>query len=524
MKTQLFENSEKIVGDPFIMILMPDSDNSNYKKPRGQCIKLIFRMCGLFAIAFMIASLFFTQNSFGQAGPVRLKGSGGTVTEINVSGTFYEVHSYTATGSTTFTPPSGAANVEYLVVAGGGGGGNSSDRTGGGGGAGGVLSSSSFGVTVQGYTVTVGAGGAANTAGGNSVFATFTAVGGGRGGQSGSLATSGGSGGGGYHNAADAGRAGTAGQGTAGGNGFDGGGTINQFGGGGGGGQSQVGANAIFGQAGKGGNGFTSLISGTSTVYAGGGGGGYERLSGSGGLAGVGGTGGGGAGAFSTSNTTSVNGTAATVNRGGGGGGAAGGGGGAGGAGGSGIVIIRYKAPTMAITTQPSATVLSGSNFAQPVVIQILDGNGSPVPGIVVTAAIQSGTGGTLSNNTATTDASGNATFTNLQLSGPAGNSYTLNFKVPGSGNIVVSNAISICSNPITSVTGTANISCFGNSDGTITILASNGTGPYNYSVDNGVNWTPAVPVLPNPYVYGGLIANQAYKIRVRDSNGCVSK
>ena len=173
MKTQLFENSEKIVGDRFIVILMPGSDNSNYKKPRGQCIKSIFRMSGLFAIAFMIASLFFTQNSFGQAGPVRLKGSGGTVTEINISGTFYEVHSYTATGSTTFTPPSGAPNVEYLVVAGGGGGGNSSDRTGGGGGAGGVLSSSSFGVTVQGYTVTVGAGGAANTAGSNSVFSTF---------------------------------------------------------------------------------------------------------------------------------------------------------------------------------------------------------------------------------------------------------------------------------------------------------------------------------------------------------------
>ncbi len=122
---------------------------------------------------------------------------------------------------------------------------------------------------------------------------------------------------------------------------------------------------------------------------------------------------------------TSVNGTAGTANRGGGGGGAAGGAGGTGGAGGSGIVIIRYKAPTMAITTQPSVIVPTGTNFAQPVVIQILDGNGVAVPGIVVTASIQSGTGGTLSNNTATTDASGNATFTNLQLSGPVSNAYT---------------------------------------------------------------------------------------------------
>ncbi len=129
----------------------------------------------VFIMVYIILNLFLVQKSFGQAGPVRLKGAGDTtVTEINISGTFYEVHSYTATGSSTFTPPSGAPTVEYLVVAGGGGGGNSIDRTGGGGGAGGVLSGSSFGVTVQGYTVTVGAGGAANTAGSNSVFATLT--------------------------------------------------------------------------------------------------------------------------------------------------------------------------------------------------------------------------------------------------------------------------------------------------------------------------------------------------------------
>ena len=137
-----------------------------------------------------------------------------------------------------------------------------------------------------------------------------------------------------------------------------------------------------------------------------------------------------------------------TANTGGGGGGAAGGTGGVGGAGGSGIVIIRYKASTMAVTTQPSLIVPAGTNFAQPVVIQILDGNGLAVAGIVVTASIQSGTGGTLNNNTATTDASGNATFTNLQLSGPAGNAYTLNFQVPGSGIVVVSNTINLCACP----------------------------------------------------------------------------
>ena len=57
---------------------------------------------------------------------------------------------------------------------------------------------------------------------------------------------------------------------------------------------------------------------------------------------------------------------------------------------------------------------------------------------------------------------------------------------------------------PVSFVNGQSNIDCFGGSNGTITILANNGSGPYNYSVDNGVNWTPAVPALPNPYTYRG--------------------
>jgi hypothetical protein len=486
---------------------------------KPEIIKILLKS-GVFATIFIIAGLILIQDSFGQAGPVRLKGSGGnTVTEINISGAWYEIHSFTTTGSSIFTPPSGASSVEYLVVAGGGGGGNSSDRTGGGGGAGGVLSGSSFGVSVQGYTVTVGAGGGANTAGGNSVFASIIAFGGGRGGQSGSLATSGGSGGGGYHNNSDAGRAGTGGQGTTGGSGYDN--ANNQFGAGGGGGQSQAGANGALGQGGKGGNGFTSLISGTSAIYAGGGGGGYERTSGANGLGGAGGTGGGGAGAFSASNLSSANGVAGTANTGGGGGGAAGGGGGNGGAGGSGIVIIRYKAPTMAITTQPSSLVPAGSNFAQPVVIQILDGNGLAVSGVVVTASIQSGTGGTLNNNIATTDASGNATFTNLQLSGPPANAYTLNFKVPGSDNVVVSNTISLCAFPLSTITAHSNITCNGNADGTITVMASGGASPYTFSINNG---TYAAGNTANTNVFTGLAPNIPYQIKVKDNNGCISK
>ncbi len=289
-----------------------------------------------------------------------MSATGGTITTTGG----YRYHSFTSSG--TFQVTSGSGNIEALVVAGGGGGGNDPDRTGGGGGAGGVIYNSSYAVTPQSYTVTIGGGGAANTAGSNSVFGTLTAIGGGRGGQQGSTATAGGSGGGGYHNAGDSGKAGTAGQGNSGGNGYDSGdGTNGTFAAGGGGGATQVGANGVATQAGKGGDGYTTSISGSSVTYGGGGGGGLQHLGTGTGNAGAGGAGGGGAGG-----NTGQSGTAGTVNTGGGGGGAGQNGSGSsdtGGAGGSGIVIVKY----------PYSTSSTGTIMSSPI-------NFSFVPGSVI--------------------------------------------------------------------------------------------------------------------------------------------
>ncbi len=77
----------------------------------------------------------------------------------------------------------------------------------------------------------------------------------------------------------------------------------------------------------------------------------------------------------------------------------------------------------LAITTQPSATAVNGAVFATQPVIQLQDAIGNPVNqgGVSVTASVASGSatlGGTLS---ATTNGSGQATFTNLKLTGTAG-------------------------------------------------------------------------------------------------------
>ena len=270
---------------------------------------------------------------------VGAKATGGIITQDDS----YFYHTFLSSG--TFTPTQ-SITADYLVVAGAGGGGGPGVSGGGGGGAGGVRCTvgatggggsleTPLSLTATAYTVTVGAGGAANTIGNNSVFSTITSTAGGRGKDSNSDSNStGGSGGGGNGTNYKTGGTGTTNQGYAGGAGFEGAGA-NARNSGGGGGAGSVGGDAGQTLAGNGGSGVTTSISGTSTVYAGGGGGGVGY-----GTRGTGTDGGGNGGNGSTA------GVAGTANR-----GAGGGGGGRNestgttqnpGAGGSGIVIVRY--------------------------------------------------------------------------------------------------------------------------------------------------------------------------------------
>jgi len=293
--------------------------------------------------------------------------TGGTVL---TNGNF-KTHIFTGPG--TFCVSSagdagGSNSVDYLVIAGGGSAGPSIS---GGGGAGGFRISNSTGcvpaptmsplvapanlpVSVQGYPITVGAGGSAS-AGGVSTFSSITSAGGGNPGGYGPAGVSGGSGGGG--NAActpHPPRAGGSGntppvsppQGNNGGVSSD----TNT--GGGGGGAGAVGTIGNGGTGGTGGSGSyladsfvgpTAPSYGTpgpvsSTRYFAGGGGGGIRTPGASPSAPTAGTGGGG---YARANTTGTNGTTNTGS--GGGGGDYDGTSHSGGSGGSGIVMIRYK-------------------------------------------------------------------------------------------------------------------------------------------------------------------------------------
>jgi hypothetical protein len=100
----------------------------------------------------------------------------------------------------------------------------------------------------------------------------------------------------------------------------------------------------------------------------------------------------------------------------------------------SSTVHVRAGAASqLTITTQPSDTVQSRIAFARQPVIQLRDAAGNPVaqPGVAVAAALDSA-GGTLGGTaTASTDANGVATFTDLSIAGRAG-SRTVAFSATG--------------------------------------------------------------------------------------------
>ena len=295
----------------------------------------------------------------------------------------YKVYKWTDTASTGSFVPNISGSYEYLVVAGGGAGGreNFSFGTGGGGGAGGLLANNAYNLTLNAgttYTITVGAGGAAQTPssgytgnnGANSSItgsglSAITAIGGGGGGggtsSSNNTGGDGGSGGGaggnanpsfGSGNGAVRGE-GTSGQGYRGGWGNRLGSPTRHYAGGGGGAgeeggidNSTVGSDTLLG-----GDGLQNDITGTNVWYAGGGGGAHDG-SYSVSVVGLGGQGGGGAGSnYDGGAGGSTTGQAGTPNTGGGGGGAGNHNNNQAGAGGSGVVILR------------TASEISGNNL-----------------------------------------------------------------------------------------------------------------------------------------------------------------
>ena len=186
------------------------------------------------------------------------------------------------------------------------------------------------------------------------------------------------------------------------------------------------------------------------------------------------------------------------------------------------VSVTPPVATKLAITTQPSGSATSGQPLAMQPVVQLQDANSNAVSqsGVVVTASIASG-GGTLSGTTtATTNANGTATFSNLTITGSG--AQTLQFSAPNlsaatSSGITltmpppVATQLAITTQPSTSATSgqvvaqqpviqlqDANSNAVGQSGVVVTVAIATGGGTLSGPTTATTHITTASPRPPN--------------------------
>src|SRR5207253_2586308 len=178
-------------------------------------------------------------------------------------------------------------------------------------------------------------------------------------------------------------------------------------------------------------------------------------------------------------------------------------------------------ATQVTLTTQPSATAQSGVAFAQQPVVQLRDGAGNPVSqsGVTVTAAIATGAGTLGGTLTATTTSGGTASFTNLSISGTAGD-RTLSFSATGGGTLggtvtAATNGSGVASFTNLSISGTAG-------ERTLTFSAagfvSAASGPVNVTAGAATQLT--LTTQPSSTAQSGVPFAQQPVVQLRDGAG----
>lgn len=125
------------------------------------------------------------------------------------------------------------------------------------------------------------------------------------------------------------------------------------------------------------------------------------------------------------------------------------------------------------------------------------------------------------------------ANIIDLQTPGATSSTYNVRTSVAGTtyyrvyitqtGKGCEANSIAVpvivASLPIVVITATG-VSCYEGNDGKITVTASGGSGNYFFSKDDGAAYTTSAQ--SGSYTFKGLTENY-YKIKVKDTNGCIS-
>jgi adhesin/invasin len=159
---------------------------------------------------------------------------------------------------------------------------------------------------------------------------------------------------------------------------------------------------------------------------------------------------------------------------------------------------------TLSLVTQPSAAAAVDAPFERQPVLQLVDQNSEPLDsaGVVVTAAIATGGGNLGGNTSATSDANGTVTFTDLSIRGPAG-TRTLIFAARG--------FASATSGPIAVGVGVATSIAPADGDGqSATVNTTVATAPAVVVRDVDGNPVPGLPVAFTVTGGGGSITGSA--------------
>jgi hypothetical protein len=174
------------------------------------------------------------------------------------------------------------------------------------------------------------------------------------------------------------------------------------------------------------------------------------------------------------------------------------------------VRVRKYAATEPGATVSSQVTNVTASITAQTNVLC----NGQSTGSATVTAAGGSGGYTYLWNSTPT-----QSTQTAINL--PAGTiSVTVtenSIGLSGTATTIITESTVVTA----TVTNQTNITCFAANDGTITVSASGGASPYAFSVNNGLDWFPATGT--DLRLFTGLLPNNPYRIKVKDSNGCIS-
>lgn len=164
---------------------------------------------------------------------------------------------------------------------------------------------------------------------------------------------------------------------------------------------------------------------------------------------------------------------------------------------------------TVTVTDLNGCTRIASVTVAQPTLLSVSTTNVSSTCGLANGSATATASGGTIAYSYAWAPSGGSGST----ASGLAAATYTVTVTDANGCTATSSTTVADLSGLVASITAQTNVSCFGGSNGSVTITASGSTSPYTYSINGGATFQVSG-------TFSSLTAGP-YTIIAKDANGC---